>query len=205
MTKLPILILAAGTSSRMRGTDKLMQEVDGQPLVTRQARLVRDVTSGPVIVTLPSPPHPRYQALAGLDVTLVPVPDAADGMGASLRVAFSALPKDARAAMLILGDLPCLQSADLKTVFQAVDLTSETEVWRGATSDGKPGHPIVFAAALFPAMTTLHGDTGGQDVIAKAGDKVVLVPLPGHRARRDLDTPEDWAAWRAEHQTGGRT
>ncbi|PJE36025.1 nucleotidyltransferase family protein, partial [Pseudooceanicola lipolyticus] len=32
------------------------------------------------------------------------------------------------------------------------------------------------------------------------GDRVQLVPLPGQRARADLDTPEDWAAWRARHR-----
>ncbi|MAY45584.1 MAG: 4-diphosphocytidyl-2C-methyl-D-erythritol synthase, partial [Rhodobacteraceae bacterium] len=32
MNDIPILLLAAGSSSRMRGRDKLMEEVDGQPL-----------------------------------------------------------------------------------------------------------------------------------------------------------------------------
>ena len=30
-----ILILAAGASSRMRGTDKLLEEIDGQPQIRR--------------------------------------------------------------------------------------------------------------------------------------------------------------------------
>ncbi len=195
---LPIIVLAAGQSSRMRGRDKLMEEVDARPLLRRQAEIARAITSGPVIVALPPRPHPRYAALAGLDVTLCEVADAAEGMNASLRTAFGALPAGARAAMMLLADLPELTEDDLRIVGQSIDTNSETLVWRGATSDGKPGHPIVFAAALFPAFATLRGDGGGREVVAQAAGRVELIPLPDQRARRDLDTPEEWDRWRAE-------
>ena len=197
MTDLPIILLAAGASSRMRGADKLLEIVDGQPLLRRQAEIARAVTTGPVLVALPAPPHARYEVISGLDVTPIPVPDASEGMTASLRRAFAALPPHTAASMLLLADLPELTENDLRTVAQAVDLTSDTLIWRGATEDGKPGHPIVFAATLFPAFASLTGDGGGREVVAQAGPRVQIVPLPGQHARRDLDTPEDWAAWRA--------
>ena len=195
---LPILLLGAGQSRRMRGVDKLIEDAGGQPLLRRQADRARSATEGPVLVTLPPPPHPRHDALGGLDVTPVPVPDAAEGMAASLRAGFAALPPGVPAAMILLADLPDLTTSDLKNVLQAVDLKSETLVWRGATSAGAPGHPIVVAAPLFAAFARLTGDSGGQEVIRAAEGRVRLVPLPGDRARRDLDTPEDWATWRAE-------
>lgn len=194
---LPVIVLAAGASSRMRGRDKLMEEVGGRPLVRRQAEMARAVTTGPVLVALPPRPHARYDALRGLAVTPVEVAAAAEGMNASLRVAFGALPTGARAAMLVLGDLPELTENDLNSVLQAVDLKSDILVWRGATESGAPGHPIVFAAPLFPEFARLAGDGGGREVVRAAGDKVALIPLPGQHARRDLDTPEDWAEWRA--------
>ncbi|WP_300057969.1 nucleotidyltransferase family protein [uncultured Roseobacter sp.] len=194
---LPVIVLAAGQSRRMRGSDKLLEEIDGVPLLRRQAELACAVTSGPILVALPPAPHPRYQCLDALAVNRVPVPDAQEGMNASLRTAFAAVPPDAPAAMLVLADLPELMEGDLRKVLQAVDLKSESMIWRGTTEDGQPGHPIVFSAALFPAFATLSGDGGGRDVVALAGDRIVCVPLPGGRARCDLDTPEEWAAWRA--------
>ncbi len=194
----PIIILAAGQSSRMRGRDKLMEVVDGAPLLRRQAAMARGVTSGEVIVALPVAPHPRYGVLEGLHVTTLPVPHAQEGMNASLRAAFAALPEDAPCAMLLLADLPELQAGDLMRVADATRLGGDTLIWRGATQDGAPGHPVVFAASLFPAFSVLTGDNGGRDIVASAKDRTVLVRLPGNRARRDLDTPEDWAAWRAE-------
>lgn len=202
LSDMPIILLAAGQSSRMRGTDKLLATVEGMPLLRRQANLACSVTSGPVLLALPAPPHPRYQCLDALAVNRVAVPDADEGMNASLRTAFAALPGTPPAAMLLLADLPDLQQSDLLQVLNAVDLTSDTLIWRGSTEDGKPGHPIVFASALFPAFSTLTGDGGGREVVAQAGNRVALIPLPGQRARRDLDTPEDWARWRAERAQG---
>lgn len=198
---IPVILLAAGQSSRMRGSDKLMQLIDGQPLVRRQAKLARAVTTGPVIAALPPQPHDRYQALVDLDLQLLPVPDADEGMNASLRRAFEAVPKHAPGAMLLLGDLPDLTESDLRIILQDVDFKSNTRIWRGATQDGKPGHPVVFSADLFDQFKTLSGDSGGREVVQSAKGRVALVTLPGHRARRDLDTPEDWAAWRAEQDT----
>mgnify|MGYP003659708095 CR=1 FL=1 len=157
----------------MRGRDKLMEDVDGQPLLRRQTRLAQSV--GPVMVALPPAPHPRYSAVTGLDITPLPIPDAAEGMGASLRRAFTDLPPDTAAAMVMLADMPDLEPSDLACL---------------------AGHPIIFAAALFDQLKRLSGDDGGRAVVHGAGARVQMVPLPGQRARLDLDTPEDWAAWR---------
>lgn len=196
---LPIVILAAGASSRMQGRDKLLEDVGGIPLLRSQAHKARATTRGPVLIALPAAPHPRYHALAGLEVDILPVPDAAEGISASLRRSFAALPADAPCAMLLLADLPDITADDLRRVAAAVDLDSDVLVWRGATVDGAGGHPIVFRRSMFAHFATLQGDHGGAEVVAQAKGRIALIPLEGRRARRDLDTPEDWAAWRAEN------
>ncbi|MDF3413620.1 nucleotidyltransferase family protein [Sulfitobacter sp. M57] len=197
---LPIIILAAGASSRMRGRDKLLEEVDGLPLLRQQALKACAVTNGPVLVALPTPPHARYDALRGLEVLPFAVPDADEGMNASLRRAFAALPSTAPCAMVLLGDLPDVTAGDLATVADAIDLNTGALIWRGATQDGGAGHPIIFDHTLFPAFADLTGDSGGREVVAQAKGRVTLVPLQGQRARLDLDTPEDWENWRrAQH------
>lgn len=198
----PILILAAGQSRRMRGRDKLLEDIDGQPLLRRQAQMARGVTSGMVIVALPPRPHPRYDVLSGLDVTALPVGDATEGMNASLRAAIIVLPQGATCVMVLLADLPDLTEKDLNTVAQSVDLYGKNRIWRGATQDGAAGHPIVFKADLFAELAVLKGDSGGREVVAAHQNQTILVPLPDARARADLDTPEQWAIWRKARQTG---
>lgn len=183
----------------MGGDDKLLQTVDGRPLIARQVHLARSAGLHPVIVALPPRPHPRYAALAGSDAILCEVAQAAEGMNASLRTALKNLPRDARAVMLLLGDLPDLDRNDLLTVLSAVDFSQHYLVWRGATADGQPGHPVVFHRALFSQIAELTGDDGARSVAAHARQATCLIPLPGTHARNDLDTPEDWARWRAQN------
>lgn len=180
----------------MRGRDKLREEIDGVPLLRRQTQAARAV-SDQVLVALPPQPHPRYATLSDLDVCMLEVLDAAEGMGASIRTGFAALPDGTDKAMLLLADLPEITQDDLRTVMAATQNHPEALIWRGATVDGKAGHPIIFDRALFTDLTRLTGDGGGQSVVKAAGNRVHLVPLPGQRARLDLDTPEDWDAWRA--------
>ena len=195
-TALPILLLAAGQSRRMRGRDKLMEPIEGQTLLRRMAGRAVAAGLGPVYVALPPPPHPRYGTLSGLDLTPVEVPDAAEGMSASLRRALAVLPSAVPAAMILLADLPDLTSQDLRTVAQAVQLGSPHQIWRGAAR-GRPGHPVVIARPLFAQLMTLSGDTGAQPVLQANRSKMALVSLPGNHALNDLDTPEAWADWRA--------
>ena len=197
---IPVLILAAGTSSRMRGTDKLMEDVDGIPLLRRSVQRAL-TTSCAVFVALPAVPHARYEVLSGLTVTSIPVGNAAEGINASLRTGLAALPQNTDAAMVLLADMPDLTTDDLNTVMQAVDLKSETLIWRATTQTGAAGHPIVFSKTLFAEIITLSGDKGGSEVVKKHHNQTLYIPLPGNRARTDLDTPEAWASWRLQRPT----
>lgn len=197
---IPIVLLAAGAASRMRGRDKLLEEVDSIPLLRRQALLAQSVTRGKVIVTLPPAPHPRYRMVDGLDVTTVGVADAAEGMGASLRAGVRSVPSTAPCAMIFLADLPALTHADLALLLGSVDVSTKTRIWRGTSARGVPGHPIVIHAVLFPEFMQLAGDTGGREVLKSNAHRTEFVPLTNDHAILDLDTPEEWAAWRARAQ-----
>ncbi|WP_415920390.1 nucleotidyltransferase family protein [Tateyamaria sp. SN6-1] len=196
---MPILILAAGASSRMRGTDKLTLPVRGVPLLRHQIDTAQHV-SRDVRVALPPAPHPRY-ALART-ARQIPVPNAADGLSASLRQLIDTLESHHSHAMILLADLPELTPDDLRQVMDGPHTAPDALIWRGATQEGKPGHPLVLSSALFGDFATLTGDNGGQSIIARHTQQTHLIPLPGQRARRDLDTPEDWADWRASSGDG---
>ena len=189
---IPILILAAGASSRMRGSDKLLELVDGMPLLRHRA-LAALAASSDVFITLPTKTYPRAQSLRGLPVTLIPVPDAATGMAASLRTGVAALP-ECNHFMVLLADLPEITAVDMTTLITQID--NNHLIFRGTSATGTPGHPIIFHAQLRPLFAGLTGDNGGRDIIA--GHPTKHIGLPDQHATRDLDTPHDWAEWRRE-------
>lgn len=192
-----VLILAAGRAARMGGIDKLTEPVDGAPLIRRQARAAL-ACGVPVFVVLPPAPHPRHEALQDLPVIPLVLPGSAEGLSGSLRDGIAALPDEFTHALILLADLPEITADDLRAVLAGPETAPDALVWRGTTADGAPGHPILVARAIFPAFAALRGDDGGQAALKAVEGQVALIPLPGQRARRDLDTPEDWAAWRRE-------
>ena len=194
-----ILVLAAGASSRMRGRDKLVQQVRDQPLL-RRVTATALATGAPVVVTLPPASEARRAVLAGCAATLVEVPDAAEGMSRSIirgleEVSAGDLgPQDG--LMILPADMPGFSAgalADLIFRFRAEpDL-----IWRGSTHDGTPGHPAIFPRDLWQELANITGDEGGRSVLKRHADRVRLLPLPDRMAVLDLDTPEDWAAFLA--------
>ncbi len=187
---LRILILAAGASARMRGTDKLLQPVGGVPLL-RHVAMQAVATGLPVHATLPAGDSERGAILRDLPITVIAVSDPDRGMGASLAAGVAALPAAAAGVMVIPADMPELTTADL---LQAAEVFDGQSAIRATSAEGRRGHPVILPARLFAALAGLDGDRGAQGLLAS--ETPLLVALPGCHATTDLDTPEDWLAWR---------
>lgn len=187
---IPILLLAAGASSRMGGRDKLLEEVEGEPLLALLAE--RALVCGPTFVTLPTKDHPRRSVLpTEIDIVVV------DGqMSDSIRAGIDALPEDAEGVIILPADMPYITTTDIQDIQNAAR-TSGAPIVRATTSDGRAGHPIYFAASEFTNLKSLTGDRGAFRLLKGRDTDIVLVPLDGDRARFDLDTPEDWVAFHA--------
>ena len=110
---LAILIPAAGASARMGGRDKLLERIDGVPLLARQVSRAL-ATRAPVYVTTRADRPARIAALTGLDATPIIVDDPARGLSASIRAGVKALPADITALMVLLPDLPDIETSDLR-------------------------------------------------------------------------------------------
>jgi molybdenum cofactor cytidylyltransferase len=186
-----ILIPAAGSSSRMRGGDKLLELVAGEPMLRRQARLALGVCTN-VLVTLRVEDTARQAALAGLDVVILEVPDAGLGMSASLRAGAA----EAMGALMILpADMPEIDRHDLSNLINEADQTP-LDIIRGASFAGVPGHPVIFPVDIVPEFAQLKADEGARRLLQRHSARLRLIALPGDHALTDLDTPEEWAAWR---------
>ena len=194
MENAAILLLAAGASRRMGSRDKLLEDVDGVPLLARQAKAALQ-TGAQVFVAVDKTRADRVSALSGVDINLVSVAEAEKGMGQSIADGIRTLPPTIDMVAILPADMPEITGEHIKYVLQSASEALE-QVYRAATDNGMPGHPVVFPKRLFPELRKLTGDDGARSVLTKCDLK--LVPLPGKVAITDLDTPEDWANWRAK-------
>jgi xanthine dehydrogenase accessory factor len=186
-----IIIPAAGASRRFGAEDKLLQPVDGIPLVRRTALLA--LASGQdVLVTLRPHDHARRAALAGLGVTMLDVSDAAEGMAASLRCAAQALGSET-ALMVLPADMPEIGVADLARLWQT-HAAQPNRIVLGTAGD-VPGHPVIFPGPIVPELAALVGDIGARPILQRHRQRILPVPLFGRRAILDIDTPQQWADW----------
>ena len=185
----------------MRGLDKLLIRIDGIPLLRRTAEVAL-AAHAPVCVALRPQDHARALALQGLELTTIAVPDADQGLSASLRAGASAIN---RGRLLILpADMPDVTSADLRLMIAAADESPDAIV-RATGADGTPGHPVIFPSDLLPDFATLAGDAGARTILHAHQSRLRLIELPGQNALTDLDTPEAWAAWRQSLANSTRT
>ena len=191
------LLLAAGASSRMRGADKLLEPIEGTPILRHVADMLLRSGADQVCCVVRPEDDDRRAALQALDVKVVSNPRAAEGMATSIAAGVTALPGNVDAVLIMLGDMPDVSSDDINRLIAAFDPDEDRSIVRSTTQTGNAGHPVLFGRRFFEALTALDGDRGARTIIAEHPEFVVDVVLNGEAAAVDLDTPEAWAKWRA--------
>ncbi|MCD2190619.1 nucleotidyltransferase family protein [Actinomycetospora soli] len=186
------LLLAAGAGRRM-GTPKALVELDGEPLVARALRALRDGGCTPRVVVVGAAADEAAAAARAADPDAVVVTaDAwARGMGESLRAGVAAVPAGADAVLVLLVDTPGIGPDALARVAAAA---TRDGIVRGAYG-GRPGHPVAFGRDHLAAVAAAaHDDVGARGYLA-GRDDVAAVEVGDVATRHDVDTPADLADW----------
>ncbi len=192
---LPILVLAAGASKRMRGADKLLMDVDGIPLL-RHVVLQAVATHHPVMVAMSDTFPERFEALNGIEHHCVRVPCPERGMSKSLKTGLESLEKTAPAILIALADMPEITTRDYLSLIHAFGADATAPIVRACSNSGQAGNPVILPRWALNLLTLNQADQGARGLIKQFPERVKLVPLPDQHAVQDLDTPDDWAHWR---------
>ena len=182
--RIEALVLAAGGSSRMEGRFKLLEPLDGRPLVTHAVQAALDSRASRVTVVV--------GAQAG-DVVAV-LPDAVhvvrnprwnEGLASSLVMGTGTCTGDG--VLVLLGDTPFVRWIDCDAVLDAY----RPERIAVATVDGRRGHPVLWPRSFFDEIAELEGDRGAREIMDRHPEQVDEVPVGNPRLLLDVDTPED--------------
>lgn len=191
MNKKPVaaVILAAGESRRMGQPKLLLPWRDGCVLDT----VLTAVSAAPFddAVLVSGAFRARVEEVASSHgIRCVFNPDYALGQSTSLIAGLNALADDT-AAMFILADQPGLSVTLLRRLIEAYQ-QSDAPVLQPRTLQGRSGHPVLFAPALFSELRTISGDVGGRPVLQAHKNEVRYLLTDDDAVWQDLDTPEDY-------------
>ena len=110
MSDVAAILLAAGRGTRFGDELKLLAQIGGKALVRHAAEAAAISTADPVIVVTGHRAEEVQSQLQGLPVRIVHNHLFADGLSMSLKAGFSALAPAARAAVILLGDMPFVRA-----------------------------------------------------------------------------------------------
>jgi molybdenum cofactor cytidylyltransferase len=183
------IILAAGRSTRMGGPNKLLAELGGKLLVRIVTEQALASKAQSVIVVTGHQAEEVERALQGLKVKFVRNPDFAEGLASSVKVGVAAVPASADGAVICLGDMPLIDAQLIDRLIEAF-APDRGNLIAVPVSDGRRGNPVLWSRRFFNELMTLDGDIGARHLIARHSEAVAEVPVEGHGAFLDIDTPQ---------------
>ncbi len=181
------LVLAAGSSRRMAGSNKLLQPVGGVPMVRRAANAALAARCAGVVVVTGFAADAVRQGLAGLDLEFVHNAAHESGMASSLRAGLQALPADTDAVVVVLGDMPCIDAGHIDRLVAAFDPQRGNIVV--PMMQGRRGNPILWPREFFAEMRQVQGDIGARELLQRHADRIDSVACEDEAIFADVDTP----------------
>jgi CTP:molybdopterin cytidylyltransferase MocA len=182
------VVLAAGRSSRMPGSQKLLLDIDGVPMVRHVLEAASEGGCHQTVVVYAEEDVRR--AIDGR-AELVFNAKANTGMASSLQVGLRALRPEIEGAMVLLGDQPLVGSRTVATLLRAWRREGSRPAVAVSSGDDGWAPPVVISRELWDELFALKGDAGARQVLHGRPELLDVVPAPGRPD--DIDTPDDYA------------
>jgi molybdenum cofactor cytidylyltransferase len=189
------IVLAAGRSRRM-GEPKAMLAAGDETFLQHAIRALQEGGCAYVVVVTGSLDDETARLIAEdaaeLDAGIAVNPAAESEQADSLRIGLAALPPEAEAAVVAPVDVPDVSGALVRAVIDAHVRTGAPVAL--PARDGRHGHPVLFARRVFQELMRPDLPQGARTVVhAHAAD---LAEVPVDALAADVDTPDDYRAWR---------
>jgi len=181
--KLGCVVMAAGNARRF-GENKLAAELDGRSLIRRALEAVPPEAFDSVVVVTQ---YPEIASLAQeFHFTAIQNQHPDFGISHTIRLGLTKL-TDCDGVLFLVSDQPLLRR---ESVAELVDLwRRQPEHIAALSHGGVRGNPCLFPARFFPELLNLREDKGGNTVIRRHEDCLLLLEVDA-RELTDVDTPD---------------
>lgn len=189
------IVLAAGAGSRLGGRAKGLIEIEGEPLVERTLRVLREVGVDELVVVTG---HYRAQLESWLEsaaVVEVTQPLDTHTQADSLRLGVAGLSENIDAVMVLPVDMPALTRQDLVDLIGAYKHASDGIEFVGPMVGTRPGNPVLFSRQIATQILQGEGDFGSGAWRHQQPDWLLEWQTDNPHYVADIDTPEELDYW----------
>lgn len=184
------VILAAGESRRM-GTQKLLLPFGDATVIESIVRTALASRVDRVLAVLGADRDAVRQKLEPLGTDFAINEDFAKGMLSSVQAGFKALPADAEAAVVMLGDQPFLPARVVDAVVEAFRRSGKGIVV--PAFQGHRGHPVLVSLKYRDEVLALDPTDGLRRLMHAHPEDIIEAEVEDANILRDMDVPEDYA------------
>jgi molybdenum cofactor cytidylyltransferase len=186
------ILLAAGRGARFDASgahNKLLQPLPSGVSVaaTSASHLLAVLPQVTAVVRTGAEPLAEQLQALGCQVSICP--DAAEGMGTSLRHGLQQsllqMPQ-AKGWLIALADMPAVQPATIAALIEALERGADIAA---PSFQGQRGNPVAFSRTHLPRLLQLQGDQGARSLLRSFPVAEVVVEDVG--IRFDIDTEAD--------------
>lgn len=184
------VILAAGESRRM-GTQKLLLPFGEATVVETVVRTALASRVDRVLAVLGADRDEVRPRLESCGIEFAVNEDFRRGMLSSVKAGFRALPAEAEAAVVMLGDQPFLTAGVVDAVIGAFRDSGKGIIVPACK--GRRGHPVLVDLKYRAEILELDPADGLRQIIRAHPEDIREVEVEDAGILRDLDVPEDYA------------
>ncbi|MTJ54319.1 nucleotidyltransferase family protein [Anabaena sp. UHCC 0253] len=189
-SKIAIIILAAGASTRM-GTPKQLLLYQGCSLLKNTIENAIASLCKPIIVVLGANAENVRSEISESAIKIVENPDWNLGMSSSIRSGITSLITDFEnidAVVITVCDQPFISSEIINHLVAAYHTMGKSII--ACEYAETLGVPVLFSHIFFPKLAVLSEDVGAKKLIKNHNDEVFSIPFP--LGAIDIDTPQDY-------------
>jgi len=190
------VILAAGESKRM-GRQKLLLPFGDVTVIEAVARTALDSRVDRALAVLGADREAVRAKLEPYGLEFAVNEDYGRGMLSSVQAGLSALPAEAEAAVVMLGDQPFLPARVVDAVVEAWRMSGKGIVLPAFR--GRRGHPVLVGLEYRDEVLALDPAEGLRGLMRAHPEDTFEADVEDPNILRDLDVPEDYADLKKGH------
>ena len=190
-SKIGIVILAAGGSTRLGSPKQLLEDTEGITLIRRMNQLAHSSTCDKVITVLGAKHEIIRKEIEDLDGEILINEEWSSGIASSIKLSIKRISQDhpeLEALLFLVCDQPFVNKILIDSIIKEYSQSGKPIV--ASHYQNILGTPALFDRKIFPELLKLEGDRGAGKVIQLDIERVATVAF--EEGLFDIDTPSDY-------------